>query len=85
MIQDHEFLKKHYGLKTIPSPMDRVSKITKEKFDEYLRSGKPVIITDVADTWGMRNWTCDSISKVSVVTAYCVLGSFSHENTASRP
>jgi len=63
MMQDHEFLKKHFGLETIPSPVDRVSKITKEQFAEYLRRGKPVIITDIADNWGMRNWTCDSVQK----------------------
>jgi len=63
ILNDHEWLKKKFGLETIPSPVDRISKVTPEVFAEYIRAGKPVIITDVADDWAMRNWTCDTIQR----------------------
>jgi hypothetical protein len=60
---DRVFLKKHFSLDSLPSKIDRVSKVSPDVFAKYVRAGKPVIVTDVADTWAMRNWTCDSIQK----------------------
>ena len=42
---------------------DRLSNVTAETFASYFQAGRPLIVTDMIDGWGMKDWSCESVSK----------------------
>jgi len=42
---------------------DRVSNITQAQFDAYFQAGRPLIVTDMIQDWGMKDWNCDSVAE----------------------
>ena len=40
-----------------------MSGLTAEQAARYIRSGRPFIVTDMVQDWGMRSWDCDSVGR----------------------
>ena len=42
---------------------ERVRGLTAAQAERYIRSGRPFIVTDMVEGWGMRDWDCDSVRR----------------------
>lgn len=42
---------------------ERLSDLGDEQASRYIRSGRPFIVTDMVQGWGMRDWDCESVRR----------------------
>jgi hypothetical protein len=42
---------------------ERVRGLTAEKAARYIRSGRPFIVSDMVQDWGMQHWDCESVRR----------------------
>ena len=47
---------RHKLLKPLPRPLQPLPAAKR-----YIRSGRPFIVTDMVEGWGMRDWDCESV------------------------
>ncbi len=59
---DAQWVDRRYEVGSSRQP-ERLRKLGAEQAARYIRSGRPFIVTDMVEGWGMRDWNCESVRR----------------------
>lgn len=59
---DAEWVDQRYEVGSSRQP-ERLRGLGAEQAARYIRSGRPFIVTDMVEKWGMRDWDCESVRR----------------------
>ena len=57
---DARWVDRRYEVGSSRQP-ERLRRLGAEQASRYIRSGRPFIVTDMVEGWGMRDWDCESV------------------------
>lgn len=59
---DARWVDRRYEVASTRQP-ERLRRLGAEQASRYIRSGRPFIVTDMVEGWGMRDWDCESVRR----------------------
>lgn len=59
---DAQWVDRRYDVGSRRQP-ERLRRLGAEQASRYIRSGRPFIVTDMVEGWGMRDWDCESVRR----------------------